>query len=298
MSVKGYVMQLQPFSVNDGDGIRTTIFLAGCALRCKWCSNPEGFRQQELVGWYQRKCIGCSACAAVCPQGIGVDLHAERERCLACGKCVAACPTGARSQLVRLMEADEVLRQLRRDKIFYSFSGGGVTFSGGECTGQPEMLDYLSSELYDMGYSLAMETCGNFDFPKVRSSLERMDLIFMDIKHMDAAKHRYFTGISNERILENVKQLNEVPAQVVIRIPTIVGVNSDEGNIRATAAFVHKALPKARMELLLYHKFGTIKYEALALPYEHEDFQRPTKEQLERLKKIIRDEGVTLADFT
>ena len=107
MAMKGYLMQMQPFSVNDGDGIRTTIFLAGCPLHCKWCANPEGLRQHPVVGFYARLCIGCGACAAVCPKGIGIDLNAEREKCVSCGACVAACPKGARKALVSLADADE-----------------------------------------------------------------------------------------------------------------------------------------------------------------------------------------------
>lgn len=289
---------MQPFSVNDGDGIRTTIFMAGCPLRCKWCSNPEGFTEAPLVGWYQRKCIGCGACTQVCPNGIGINMNLERENCIACGKCVDVCPTKARTELVRLMDADDILREIRKHAIFYRHSGGGISFSGGECTSQPALLDYLTSQIYDMGYSMDMETCGHFNFEKVRSSLERMDLIFMDLKHMNDEKHKFYTGVSNAKSLENIKRLNEVNADVVIRIPTIGGVNSDEENIRRSAAYVHENLPKAKMELLPYHKFGTIKYEALGVPYKHDDFYRPSKEEMECLKEIVRSEGVETIDFT
>ena len=177
MAMKGYLMQMQPFSVNDGDGIRTTIFLAGCPLHCKWCANPEGLRQHPVVGFYARLCIGCGACAAVCPKGIGIDLNAEREECVSCGACVAACPKGARKALVSLADADEIIAEAAKHQLFYRNSGGGITFSGGEATAQPELLEYLSSRLYDMGFSLDIESCGYFEFERVRSSLERMDLI-------------------------------------------------------------------------------------------------------------------------
>lgn len=297
MSVKGYILQVQPFSVNDGDGIRTTVFLAGCPLRCRWCSNPEGFRREPLVGWYARRCIGCKRCAEVCPEGIGIDLNLQRDRCTACGKCVEVCPKQARTWMVREADAEEILQEIQTHRLFYSMSGGGVTFSGGEATSQPEFLDCLTKRIYDMGYSMDLETCGYFDFDSVRDSLARMDLIFMDLKHMDSARHEQLTGVPNEKILENIRRLGELPGQAVIRIPVIGGANDDEENIRRSASFVRENLPKARMELLPYHTFGTIKYEALGLPYDHPEFTRPDAEHMQRLRKIVEEEGVTLADF-
>lgn len=297
MSVKGYLMQLQPFSVNDGDGIRTTIFLPGCPLRCKWCANPEGFQQAPLVGFYHRLCIGCGACAKACPQGIGIDLNQERKKCISCGACVAACPKGARKQLVSYADADQIIADAEKHSMFYQASGGGITFSGGEATSQPELLDYLSRRLYDRGFSLAIETCGWFDFDRVLPVLKRMDLIFMDLKHMDSQIHQKFTGVPNEKILENMKRLGETGAEIVIRIPVIEGVNATEENIRKSAMFVKEHLPKAKMELLPYHKFGFGKYEALGLPLPAEEFATPTKERMERFFEILSDVGVERVEY-
>ena len=301
---QGYIMQLQPFSVNDGDGIRTTIFMAGCPLRCRWCANPEGFSAKPKVGWYRRKCIGCGACAEACPQGIGISME-ERDRCIACGKCVEACPAEARTMMVRLMDADEILRQIQKHRIFYSYSGGGITFSGGEAASQPEFLDYLSREIYDMGYSMDIETSGLFDWDTMAPVLARMDLIFMDLKLFDAAKHLEYTGVSNEKILRNIAALAGLKEfapdgrqpEIVIRIPVIGGVNDDDENIRSSAAYVHKHLPQARMELLPYHRYGKIKYEALGMPYDHPEFLTPDKSEMERLRDIVRSQGVEIADF-
>ena len=275
-------MQIQPFSVNDGEGIRTNIFMAGCPLRCRWCSNPEGFEQKELIGWHKRKCIGCGACAAVCPQGIGIDMDAltnggvtGHDRCISCGACVKACPEEARASMVTLMDADDVIREVMKHRLFYSYSGGGVTFSGGEATSQPEFLEYVSRELYDSGISIDIESCGYFDFDLVRPALGRMDLIFMDLKHMDPEEHKKYTGVSNERILENIARLGSLKQEpeTVIRIPVIGGVNNSEENIAASAAYVHDVLPDAKMELLPYHSLGRIKYEAIGMPFGKE---RPT----------------------
>ena len=315
MDINGYVMEIQPFSVNDGEGIRTNIFLAGCPLRCRWCSNPEGFEKRKVIGWHRRKCIGCGACEAVCPEGIGIDMDLKRAGCTACGECVSVCPAGARAGMVSLMGADDIIREVMKHRIFYSYSGGGVTFSGGEATMQPELLNYLSGELYDRGLSLAIESCGCFDFERVRTSLERMDLIFMDLKHMDTELHKKYTGVGNELILGNIKKLgslrrpsdggsrasdgeaDESAPDIVIRIPVIGGVNNSEDNIRASAVFIHEALPDARMELLPYHRLGRIKYEALGLPFDQDELYRPDASEMERLRSIVRDSGVTVADY-
>lgn len=295
-------MQVQPFSVNDGEGIRTNIFMAGCPLRCRWCSNPEGFERKELIGWYKRRCIGCGACAAVCPQGIGIDMESGGfDRCVACGACVAVCPEEARTRMVTIMAADDVIREIHKHRLFYSYSGGGVTFSGGEATSQPELLDYLSRELYDSGYSIDLETCGYFDFEKVRPSLERMDLIFMDLKHFDPEMHTKYTGVSNELILENIARLgtlcNNGKTEVVIRIPVIGGINNSEENISASAAYVHKVLPSAKMELLPYHSLGRIKYEAIGLPFDQAEFYTPDKDEMKKLRGIAEAQGVETVEY-
>ena len=306
---KGYIMQIQPFSVNDGEGIRTTIFMAGCPLRCQWCANPEGLEMRPRVGWYQRKCIGCGRCSVVCPEGIGINIHEGMDKCTSCGLCADVCPEESRKRMVTLTDADDVLRQIGRHRLFYSYSGGGITFSGGEATMQRDFLDYLSSEIYDMGYSMDIETCGLFDWEKTAPILERMDLIFMDLKMMDPERHRFYTGSSNERILENIARLADLgtgsdngnsavrPPDVVIRIPVIAGVNDDDENILSSAAYVHDHLPDARMELLPYHRLGAVKYEALGMPYDHPEFRTPSIDEISRLRELVKSEGVRLADY-
>ena len=263
MGVKGYIMQLQPFSVNDGDGIRTTIFMAGCPLRCRWCCNPEGLTAEEKLNQ----------------------------------------KTG--EKMVTLTDADEVLKRIQKHRLFYSYSGGGITFSGGEATSQTEFLDYLSEHIYDMGYSMALETSCLFDWDKTEHILRRMDLIFADIKMMDSGRHLKWTGVSNEKILENIKKLGDLSQgkstdeapRIVIRVPVIGGVNDDEENMCRTAAFVCENLPSACMELLPYHELGKIKYEALGIQYDNSEFSIPNKDELERLREWVRAEGVGLIDY-
>lgn len=295
--MKGFVMQLQNFSVNDGDGIRTTVFLAGCPLRCQWCANPEGISQNTKIAYYKRHCTGCGRCVKVCPVGIGMDLNSRRQDCIACGKCADVCPSGARKYLVSPIETEEIINAIKPQIPFYRQSGGGVTFSGGEATMQAEFLHHIASRLYDMGVDLALETCCYFDFDNVKDILAMMDMLFVDIKHMDSAQHKRYTGVGNEKILENIAKLKGLSCSIVVRVPVIGGVNDTDENIRATAEFVKASLPNASMELLPYHCYGEAKYEALGLLLPPDEFTTPSEERLQYLEQMIRDLGVPTLRF-
>jgi pyruvate formate lyase activating enzyme len=295
----GYFMELQNFSVNDGNGIRTIIFFAGCPLSCKWCSNPESYTAFDKIAYYERTCIQCGRCAAVCRSGAGIDLNhpLNREKCDACGRCVEVCPTKSRKNLIYQYSSGKILKTVEKQKIFYRFSGGGVTFSGGEATLQSEILRELTNKLYDQGIDLAIETSGYFDFDEVKDILQKINLIFIDIKHMDDNKHRFYTGVSNEKILRNISRLNELKVPVVVRIPVIEGVNSDPGNIRETARFVKGNIAVPQIELLPYHSFGDSKYEALGLGKPSREFEAPSPEYLQELVAIVVDEGVKVVSY-
>jgi pyruvate formate lyase activating enzyme len=243
--IQGRILQMQNFSVNDGEGIRTTVFFAGCPLRCAWCANPEG--------WTARA-----------------------------GETVSV---------------DRVLQKLAGQLSIFRFSGGGVTLSGGEPTAQAAFFNALTAELYDRGISLAVETCSQFSWEAVLPGLTRMDLIFADLKHMDPALHRTYTGAELGPILENLRRYRDLPAQVVVRVPTILTVNADEANIRATARFVRENLPEAKMELLPYHRYGAGKYTALGLDPPSAAFGTPDQRDLERLRQVIGEEGVTVVSY-
>lgn len=243
----GYLMQLQNFSVNDGDGIRTIVFMAGCPLRCAWCANPEG-----------QTC--CNA-------------------------------------MTHWAETADILAKIRQQEIFYRYSGGGVTFSGGEATTQPQFLAELVDALYDDGISLALETCGQFDFAALRPVLEKMDLIFMDLKHPDSQAHRRFTGLGNEVILQNLQKAAALGVPMVVRIPTIVGVNADDATMQRAFAFISKYCPGARVELLPYHRYGEAKYDTLGLP-RPAAFAAPTKAQLDHWEELAAKKyGIEVASF-
>lgn len=248
----GLFMEAQNLSVNDGDGIRTIIFFAGCPLRCRWCSNPES----------------------------QVDFK--------------ACDT---NQFIHKYSVEGLLNIIERQLIFYRYSGGGVTFSGGEATFQPEVLRELTNRLYDKGINLAIETSGYFNFHEIKDILDKLDLIFVDIKHMDDEKHRELTGISNKKILENIKLLNTIDTTLVVRIPAISGVNTDLGNIRQTARFVKDNLKNPKIELLPYHSLGDEKYEALEMEKPSRDYKTPSREALQEMEIVIKIEGADVVSY-
>lgn len=296
MNSKGIVFQIQNFSVNDGEGIRTAIFFAGCPLHCQWCANPEGITPKPKVAFHQNLCIGCGRCTHVCPAQLPIDLntHGARSRCLCCGACTGVCPTEAKILYGRVLTAEEIWEKLEGSLSVFRYSGGGVTLSGGEPTFQTEFFNDLTEFLYDHGLSLALETCGYYQIDQVIPGLKRMDLIFTDIKLMDECSHIRWTGMSNKRILENIMHYQELPARIVIRVPLIHGVNADPENIRRTARFVHQYVPKAQMELLPYHTLAFSKYQALGKSTPPAALSAPSKEELKVLENIIRAEGISL----
>jgi pyruvate formate lyase activating enzyme len=298
-SISGYFMEPQNFSVNDGNGIRTIIFFAGCPLKCQWCSNPESYTNFNKVAHYEKICIKCGRCVQVCPNGVGInlnDLH-EQKKCKSCGLCVEVCPTSSRKKLIHHYTSEQILKMIEKQKIFYRYSNGGITFSGGEATHQKDMLRDLVYKLYDKAVDLAIETSGCFNFDEVKDILEKLNLIFVDIKHMDGNKHRLYTGVDNEKILKNISRLSELKVPVVVRIPVIDGVNSDIENIRKTAQFVKANINVPKIELLPYHSFGDGKYEALGLEKPSMQFKTPSPEYLRELCKIVENEDVEVVSY-
>lgn len=243
----GYVMQLQNFSVNDGQGIRTVVFLAGCPLRCAWCSNPEGQTMQNAMTHW--------------------------------------------------METEDVIKELHRQEIFYRYSGGGVTFSGGEATAQPEFLGELVEELYDDGFSLALETCGQFQFEKLEPILRKLDFIFVDIKHIDSQTHEQYTGVSNRLILSNILRIKALGIPTVIRVPAVVGVNCDEEAMEGLFDFLCRNDLKEALEFLPYHRLGEAKYQELGMPYPGDAFEIPTDALLDRWKERAEELGIHVVSY-
>jgi pyruvate formate lyase activating enzyme len=299
----GLVLNIQHFCTHDGPGIRTTVFLKGCSLRCKWCSNPESIHPKPELAYNHGKCIGekeCGFCLkTVCPEsaiyvvGSG-DRPDDKVRinwdlCTNCGQCVPMCPTNALYLFGQEMTADQVLDEVEQDSSFYRESGGGMTLSGGECQLQPDFAAALLAGAHERGIHTAIETAFNVSWAFVEKVLPHVDVVFHDHKLTDSERHRKWTGVPNERILENMRKAYETfPDKTFIaRTPVIPGVNDDEEHVRAVLDFIRPYKNVIEYELLPYMRFGESKYGFLGRIYEMQDFSPPTPETLGRLRAII-----------
>lgn len=295
----GYFMDVQNFSVNDGDGIHTNIFLAGCPLKCLWCANPESHSGINRIAYNQKSCIGCDKCKSVCPNHISFELNTEKARnlCIECKECTKVCPVGSKRTLINKISLSEVAEKVYKHNIFYRYSNGGVTFSGGEPLSQPKVLKKLVDEFYDSGLSLAIETSGYWDWEIANEILSKMDLIFVDLKVFDSELHKKFTGVENNIILENIKNISSLGIDTVVRIPLIEGVNADIDNITQTSKFVREVFRNPKIEILPYHKFGEGKYDSLYIKRPPEYFKRPSDDNINAIENLISSFGVKIVSY-
>lgn len=293
---KAMIFNVQKYNMHDGPGIRTLVFFKGCPLRCKWCANPEGLERRYQVMYSEDYCIHCGKCAAVCPIGIHkmVDSKHLVDRtleCIGCRNCETACIKEAVSIAGEMKSISELMAIIEEDEAFYSMSGGGVTLGGGEVTAQPEFATHLLMTCKSEGINTAIETCGYANVDHLLKMAEYVDLFLFDIKHMDSEQHYYWTGVRNEKILENLKVLLEKGKNVRIRMPLLKGVNDGEEAIAALAAFIapYKALKHFKgVDLLPYHKMGVNKYDKLDMIYPIEGEFKLSDDDLNRIESVIK----------
>lgn len=287
----GLVFNIQRFSIHDGPGIRTTVFLQGCNLRCSWCHNPESNPSQPVVQFFPDKCILCGACVAACPEG-AQQIEANRrffhrELCQACGKCAEECFARALVMPAGEMTVDKVMSQVQRDRDYYHDSGGGVTFSGGEPFLQKEFLLELLRASKRAGLHTAVDTAGNFPFDWIEEVLPYTDLFLYDCKMMDEQRHREATGASNRRILENLRKLGDGRARIWVRTPVIPQVNDTPQEIGRIAEFLSDLPGIEQVELLPFHHLGAGKYASLGLEYPGQPLTPPSESTMDELLNIL-----------
>ena len=292
----GMITNIQRFSVHDGPGIRTTVFLKGCPLRCLWCHNPESAHAGQELGYHKNRCTLCGQCVAACPHGaLSIDRQEVRRNtalCRSCFACAQACPTGAMELYGKEMTPTEVTEIVLRDKRYYDKTGGGVTFSGGEPLFQADFVVETARLLKQHGISIAVETSLFSSACAVEKVASVTDHFMVDIKAMDDEIHCRAMGCSNQPILENLRRLAALGADVLVRIPVVPGVNDDKENIERTARFLLEYTPYRTMELLPMHKLAAHKYEALGREYPAQDIPLPEEEHIEALRNILRNLGI------
>lgn len=292
---EGIVLNLQRFSLHDGPGIRTIVFLKGCPLSCKWCSNPESQSFTKQLMYMDKNCIGCKRCLDVCAVG-AIDFNLpnriNHDKCTQCGKCVEVCYPQALNMAGTTMTVEEVLNELDKDVVHYRRSNGGITLSGGESLGQPEFAEQLLRGCKKKGWHTAIETSAQSTKETLNKIAPWVDLFLLDIKHMDPNKHMQYIGKSNERILENAKLISQSGSKVIIRIAIIPGFNDTIEEIQAITDFAKELRTVREIHILPYHRLGEGKYEYLGIKYEMAGKESPSKETMNSLKKVIEESGL------
>jgi pyruvate formate lyase activating enzyme len=294
--VTGTIFDIKRFSIHDGPGIRSTVFLKGCPLVCQWCHNPESQSFQPELIFRPDRCLACGACVDDCPHGniqiIDGKIAQNKSDCLACGACCRTCYPGARELIGREVTPEEVLKEVIRDNVFYQESGGGVTFSGGEPLSQADFLEECLALSKETGLSTALDTCGYGSWGDLQRQLPYLDLVLFDLKVLNDDLHQKYTGISNQDILENFHQLCSSDLDVVVRRPVIPGVNDSEEEIQDLGEFLIAYNGKIKIDLLPYHSLSADKYLRLGREGEEGEWEKPSEIIKERIMNQLMELGI------
>lgn len=307
MSESGIVFNIQRFSIHDGPGIRTTVFLKGCSMSCFWCHNPEGRKPRPEIMYHADRCISCGECVEVCPNSahaLDEGIHVfDRSSCRTAGACVNVCCSEALEMIGREMTVDEVVVEVLRDKPFYETSGGGVTLSGGEPTLRGDFSHELLARLKASGVHTAIETCGNCHWRDLESLLPVTDLVMLDLKSLDPDVHKDVTGVGNDRILDNAQRLAQTPVPLLLRTPIVPGVNDDTQSLDLVTSFVLSLMERRascvngtdapiRYELLTFHRLASDKYRSLGMDYAASKLEAPRREKMLELSSFVEARGL------
>ena len=291
------VTNIQKYSIHDGDGIRTSVFFKGCPLRCVWCHNPETQKYKNQLLTSYEKCTGCGFCVPVCEshaiQIINGKAELDTKRCTVCGKCTEVCPQNIRETAGKEYTIPELIKELRKDEMFYEESGGGVTLSGGEVMVMDmDYIEELVKKLHRFGISVTIDTCGYAPYENYQRILPYTETFLYDIKVMAQEKHKKYMGVENSLILENLEKLSADGAHIYIRIPTIKEVNGTDEDMQQIIDFLlDKKIRVAQVNLLPYHNNGSSKYARLGEEYEGKELSAPSKEEMEHFVGLFQKAG-------
>lgn len=291
---EGMTFNAQRFSTGDGPGIRTTVFMKGCPLRCAWCHNPEGLRPEPELIWHDARCIAHKACIGACPRNaLSLEpdgMRVDRAACDVCGDCARACPAAALEVVGTPWTVDALFAEVDKDRVFYETSGGGLTVSGGEPMQQLAFVAALLARCRSSGIACALDTCGASTWERYAQILPLVDLVLFDLKIMDDARHRALTGASNAELLENARRISAGGKPLWVRTPVVPGCTDDAQNLAAIGAFIRDRLPTVtRWDLLAYTNLGKPKYRRLDLPYALETAPLLTAAAMEHACAIARE---------
>jgi pyruvate formate lyase activating enzyme len=287
----GEIFDIKKYAIHDGPGIRTTVFFKGCPLSCWWCHNPESLSTATQRLYRQERCIGCQECLAACSNGAirQFENHIQwtAADCRYCQTCAQVCPAEAVEFIGKTMTVTEVVNAITKDTLFYDQSGGGVTISGGEPLMQPSFLMQLLDACGKLEIHRTLDTSGHVETRTLLKAATRTDLFLYDLKHMDPEKHYRYTGVSNDTILTNLKQLSRQGAVIIIRLPVIPGINADEKNIDRTGSFLASLAGVIGINLLPYHCAAKAKYRNFGLQNKAADFARPAAEVITTIARHL-----------